>query len=283
MKAVITAAGYGTRFLPFTKSVPKEMLPIINRPSIEYVVREAVMAGCDDIIIIVGRNKDAIINHFDKNDEMEYILEKNGDFKSVKIIRDISNLANIHYIRQKEALGLGHAILCAQKHIGNEPFAVLLGDDVVRGKTPCVKQLLDQYEKTYSTTLAIESVPIEETKRYGVIKGELCDDGLYEVRDLIEKPQTFISSLAMIGRYILTPEIFNAIEKTKPGYNNEIQLTDALKLLLNEQPIYAYKFEGRRHDVGTFGGLLKANLDYAKDNPEYKNLLDEFCNESVSK
>lgn len=281
MKCVILAGGFGKRVLPASLAMPKEMFVVDGKPAIQHVVEEASQAGLRDILIVTGKSKRTIEDHFDFNTDLEISLRSKGDFETLDKIRAISDLADIEYVRQKEPLGIGNAVLMAKRHIASEPMVLMLGDDVVRSKTPCVKQLLGQYEKTYSTTLAIESVPMEEAKRYGVIKGELCDDGLYEVRDLIEKPQTFISSfpgvLAMVGRYILTPEIFNAIEKTKPGYNNEIQLTDALKLLLSEQPIYAYKFEGKRHDVGSFGGLLKANLDYAKDNPEYRDLLNEFC------
>ena len=241
MKCVIPAAGLGTRFLPATKNSPKEMLPLVDKPAIQYVVEEAVQSGIDDIIIVTGRGKQAIEDHFDIAVELEHVLKENKEKRKLKQIRKISELADIQYVRQKKALGLGHAILCAKKHVGNEPFAVLLGDDIVFSKKPCTKQLIDKYKKYKSSVIAVEKVPKNRIEAYGIIKyGKPVEEKLYPILDLVEKPKLAKapSNLGILGRYILTPEIFSCIEKTKKGYGGEIQLTDALKLLKEKHTIY---------------------------------------------
>jgi UTP--glucose-1-phosphate uridylyltransferase len=269
-KAVIPAAGLGTRFLPITKNSPKEMLPLVDKPAIQYVVEEAVASGIDDILIITGRGKRTIEDHFDKAFELEWVLKNKNDFRALEEIERISHLADIHYIRQKEALGLGHAILCAKKHIGDEAFAVLLGDDIVFADVPCTKQLIEQYEKHRASIIAVEHVPLDRIEGYGVVKvsdREMKDKHLHRVEDLVEKPkkEEAPSDLGILGRYILTPEIFNCIERTKPGVGDEIQLTDALRILSKnkEEAVYAYEFYGRRYDLGNKMEWLKTTFDVA--------------------
>jgi len=278
MKAVIPAAGLGTRFLPATKSMPKEMLPIIDKPTIQYVVEEAILSGIDDIIIITGRGKRAIEDHFDKNFELESILEKRKKFDLLKKVRDISNLVDIHYIRQKEQKGLGDAIYCAKKHIGNETFAVLLGDDIIKSDIPCTKQLITIYKKYKCSVVGLEEVPKEKVSDYGIVKGKKIDDSLYKIEDLIEKPsiEEATSNLAIPGRYILTPKIFDCIEKVPSGKGNEIQLTDALKLLLKSEDIYGYKFKGERYDIGDKFGYIKTTIDFALEREELKDKVRKY-------
>ncbi len=274
-KAVIPAAGLGTRFLPATKSMPKEMLPIIDKPVIQFVVEEAIEAGIEDIIIITERGKRAIEDYFDSAPELENHLLKNGKNRQLKEVKDISSLADIHYIRQKEPKGLGHAILKAEKHIGNEPFAVLLGDDIITDKLG-IKQLMDKFERVNSSVIGVEEVPLEKISRYGVVDVEKVQDLLF-VKNLIEKPkkEEAPSNLGIIGRYVLNPEIFECIKETKPGHGGEIQLTDALKLLLEKQKIYAKIIEGKRYDIGDKFNYVRAILDFALGRGDLKESVLE--------
>ncbi|MDK2881526.1 MAG: UTP--glucose-phosphate uridylyltransferase [Clostridia bacterium] len=271
-KAIIPAAGWGTRFLPATKAQPKEMLPIVDKPAIQYTVEEAVASGIEDIIIVTGRNKRAIEDHFDRALELEIILKEKGQVELLHLIEDISNLVDIHYVRQKEALGLGHAVYCARKFIGDEPFAVLLGDDLIDAQVPCLRQLLDIYEERRAPVLAIQQVPEEDVSRYGIIRPAALEGSasLFRVEDLVEKPAVgeAPSRYAVIGRYIITPEIFDIIETLPPGAGGEIQLTDALCRLAKRRPIYAYLFSGERYDVGDKLGFLQATVKFALGRPE---------------
>jgi UTP--glucose-1-phosphate uridylyltransferase len=278
MKAVIPAAGLGTRFLPATKAQPKEMLPIVDKPVIQFVVEEAINSGIEDVLIITGRGKRAIEDHFDKSFELEHMLEEQKKFKLLKKIKEISDLADIHYVRQKERLGLGHAILCAKDHVGKEPFAVLLGDTIVESKIPCTKQLMNFYEKYKGSIIAVEEVPKERIPSYGVIDGEKIDDDVYLVKDLVEKPKAeeAPSNLGIIGRYILTSEIFDILGKIKPGVGNEIQLTDALRSLRKFQKVYACKFSGRRYDIGNKFDYLKASIEYGLESDELGRELRNY-------
>lgn len=264
-KAIIPAAGLGTRFLPATKAMPKEMLPIVDKPTIQYIIEEAVEAGIEEILIITGHNKKSIEDHFDRAVELELNLKNSGKEDLLKLVNDITNLVNIHYVRQKEPKGLGHAILCAKIFAKNEPFAVLLGDDVVESKTPCLKQLIDEYEKYNCTILGVQQVDKKDTNKYGIVKGMKLSDRLYKVEDLIEKPKVeeAPSNVAILGRYIINPTIFEILENTKPGKGGEIQLTDALKALISKEDMYAYIFEGKRYDVGDKLGFLQATVEYA--------------------
>jgi len=275
-KAVIPAAGLGVRFLPATKAQPKEMLPIVDIPTIQYIVEEAVNSGIEDLIIITGRNKRAIEDHFDRTPVLEEELRKKNKNELLALVRDISELVDIHYIRQKEPLGLGHAVFCARKFIGNEPFAVLLGDDVIRSKTPCLKQMLDLYEEMPGAVLAVREVPEADVGKYGILDAEKIREGVFRVRDLVEKPAPgkAPSRLAIMGRYILAPRIFEILAETPPGAGGEIQLTDALRVLCREQPVYGLAFKGRRFDVGDKLGYLKATVEFALDRPD---LTDEFA------
>lgn len=270
-KAVIPAAGLGTRFLPATKATPKEMLPIVDKPTIQYIIEEALTSGIEDIIIISGRTKRAIEDHFDRSPELEINLQEHGKTELLELIRDIADI-NIHYVRQKEPLGLGHAILCAKQFIGREPFAVLLGDDVVYNEEyPCLKQLIDVYEKTGSSVLGCQEVAVERVSSYGIVDSVQTDtDRVFKVRDMVEKPAVSEAPgrLAVLGRYVITSEIFEILEATAPGKGGEIQLTDALKFLAHQQDMYAYNFIGRRYDVGDKQGFLEATVEYALRNPE---------------
>lgn len=278
MKVVIPAAGLGTRLLPATKAQPKEMLPVVDKPAIQYVVEEAVTSGIKDILIITGRGKRAIEDHFDKSVELEYILKKSGKSEELKEISRISDMANIFYIRQKEQLGLGHAVLCAKEHINDEPFAVMLGDDLIINEKPCIKQLLDVFKKLKSSIIAVEPVPQEKVHRYGVIKGKQIEKNLYEIEDIIEKPskEKAPSNMATIGRYVLSPRIFECIEKTHPGVGGEIQLTDAIRLLLASEKVYAFEFSGKRYDIGTKEDWIRATIELALKRDELKHSLSEF-------
>ena len=264
-KAVFPAAGLGTRFLPATKAQPKEMLPLVDKPVIQYVIEEAVASGIEDIIIVTGRGKNAIEDHFDVSFELEKVLEMRGEREKLAVVRDISDMINLSYVRQKEALGLGHAILVAKELVGNEPFAVFLGDDVIDAKVPAMRQMMKVFEKVQSSVVALEEVDRARTKDYGVISGRLKEDRLYEVRDLVEKPEPARapSNLAIIGRYILTPEVFRHLEKTRADKRGEIQLTNGLRSLLKEQSIYGYQFQGKRYDTGNKLGFLKATVEFA--------------------
>ena len=274
-KAVIPAAGLGTRFLPATKAIPKEMVPIVDKPTLQYIVEEAAASGIEDILIVTGRTKRAIEDHFDKSYELETELEKKGKLDYLEVLQKISNLANIHYVRQKEAKGLGHAIYCAKFFAENEPFAVLLGDDVVASETPCLKQMIEQYETYQASILGVQTIPESETSKYGIIKGQKIGDRMYHVDDMVEKPApgTAPSNVAVLGRYIISPDIFRCLEQTQPGAGGEIQLTDALRMLAEKEDLYAYDFIGRRYDVGSKQGYLEATVDFALDRPD---LHDEF-------
>jgi UTP--glucose-1-phosphate uridylyltransferase len=282
-KAVIPAAGLGTRFLPVTKSMPKEMLPIIDVPVIHYVVKEAVDSGIDDIIIITGRNKRAIEDYFDDAPELEMHLARNHKQDLLEIVQDISSLVDIHYIRQKEPRGLGDAVLRAEKHIGDEPFAVLLGDDIIRNARPCIKQLIDIYNRYQCSVIAVEEVPHEKVSSYGIINGRMLEDALYRVDDIIEKPDVdkAPSDLGAIGRYIFTPQIFDCLKETEEGIGNEVQLTDAIRLLKDRQNIYGYLFKGKRYDTGDRFGYIEAIIDFALENdrlgPQLSRYLKSLC------
>lgn len=269
-KAVFPAAGLGTRFLPATKASPKEMLPLVDKPMIQYVVEEAVASGIEQVIIVTGRGKRAIEDHFDIAYELESNLKEKGKTRLLDEVQKITNMVDFCYVRQREALGLGHAILCAKNIVGNEPFAVLLGDDIVDSRVPALKQLINVFKSHQASVLAVERVPRSQVSRYGIIKAEPMDDGLHRIRDLVEKPkpESAPSDLAVIGRYILTPEIFEELERTKPGKLGEIQLTDALKNLLGRQAIYGYEFDGKRYDAGDKLGFLMATVEFALKNHE---------------
>ncbi len=264
-KAVIPAAGLGTRFLPATKSIPKEMLPIVDKPTIQYIVEEVIASGIEDILIITGRNKGSIEEHFDRAIELEQNLEKTHKEELLEEIRKISRMINIHTVRQKNPLGLGHAVYCAKSFVGNEPFAVLLGDDVVDSQKPCLKQMIEAYEEYNSTILGVQPVARENVNKYGIVSGNKIDDKIYSVKDLVEKPdiENAPSDIAILGRYIITPKIFEILENTNKGVGGEIQLTDGLKKLCNLEDVYAYIFEGRRYDVGSKIGFLEATVDFA--------------------
>ena len=265
-KAVIPAAGLGTRFLPATKAQPKEMLPIVDKPTIQFIVEEAINSGIEDIIIVTGRNKRAIEDHFDRSVELESFLSNNGKGELLDMVQGIAQMVDIYYVRQKEALGLGHAIYCARKFIGNEPFAVLLGDDIIHSEVPCLKQMIHIYEKYGSSVVGVKEVPLEDTSKYGIVDGAAFEDSLYLALDLVEKPKLQDAPktrLAIMGRYILNPEIFAILENLPPGKGGEIQLTDGLKELAKNQEILAYEFEGQRYDVGDKLGFIQATIEYA--------------------
>ncbi|MCR4436896.1 MAG: UTP--glucose-1-phosphate uridylyltransferase GalU [Clostridiales bacterium] len=274
-KAIIPAAGLGTRFLPATKAQPKEMLPIVDKPTIQYIVEEAIASGIEDIMIVTGRNKRAIEDHFDKSFELEEELKKKGSQDLLNLVQDISNLVNIHYIRQKEPKGLGHAIQCAKSFIGNEPFAVLLGDDIVDSEVPCLKQLISVYDEYRTTVIGVQRVPEEDVSMYGILDCKQIDDRVYKIRELVEKPEKekAPSNIAILGRYIITPEIFGFLENAVPGKGGEIQLTDALNKLVEIEAMYAYDFIGKRYDVGNKMGFLKATVEFALKRDDLK---DEF-------
>jgi len=264
-KAVIPVAGLGTRFLPATKASPKEMLPLVDKPIIQYVVEEAIASGIEDITIVTGRGKRAIEDHFDISVELESALTEKNKNDLLEQIQKISNMASFNYTRQKSPLGLGHAILCASQIIGNEPFAVFLGDDIIDSQKPCMKQMIEKFEEVNSCVVALQEVAQSETKSYGIIAPETSNGRMHKIKDMIEKPDSkdAPSRLAIIGRYILTPDIFDILKETLPGKNGEIQLTDALKTLLNSQEMYGYEFEGTRYDTGDKLGFLKATVDFA--------------------
>lgn len=282
-KAIIPAAGLGTRFLPATKAMPKEMLPIVDKPTIQYIVEEAIASGIEDIIIVTGKGKRAIEDHFDFAPELEQNLLEKGKTDLLDKVRYSTNLADIHYIRQKEPKGLGHAVWCARNFIGDEPFAVLLGDDIVQSETPCLKQLINIYEETHSSVIGVQKVPMEETNRYGIIDPSQQNGRRYQVNNLVEKPAqgTAPSDLAIMGRYVLTPEIFMFLDKQQTGAGGEIQLTDAIQALNQIQRVFAYDFEGKRFDVGEKIGFVKTTIDFALQNEELREEVMEYLKEIV--
>ncbi|ATH95523.1 UTP--glucose-1-phosphate uridylyltransferase GalU [Bacillus glycinifermentans] len=284
-KAIIPAAGLGTRFLPATKAMPKEMLPIVDKPTIQYIVEEAIDSGIEDIIIVTGKGKRAIEDHFDHAPELERNLEEKGKKELLEKVQKASNMADIHYIRQKEPKGLGHAVWCARNFIGNEPFAVLLGDDIVQAETPGLRQLMDEYEKTLSSIIGVQQVPEDETHRYGIIDPLTKEGRRYQVKNFVEKPKpgTAPSNLAILGRYIFTPEIFMYLEKQEVGAGGEIQLTDAIQKLNEIQRVFAYDFEGKRYDVGEKLGFIQTTLEFAMQDNELKSKLVPFMEGLLNK
>jgi len=277
-KAVITAAGWGTRFLPITKAQPKEMLPLVNKPLIQYSVEEAINSGIEQIIIVTALGKRAIEDYFDRSFELEDVLEQKGEIKLLQEIRELSNLVDICYIRQKEQLGLGHAVLTAKGIVGEEPFAVLLPDDIIDGKVPVLKQMIRVYEQYKTNIIGVEHISSKDTTKYGIIEPRRISGRIYQVLSLAEKPEPAQapSDLGVVGRYILMPQIFDVLEVTPPGKNQEIQLTDALQLLLRQQAIYAYEFEGVRYDTGTPLGWLEATIAVALKHPDIGQELREY-------
>lgn len=284
-KAVIPAAGWGTRLLPATKAQPKEMLPIVDKPSIQYIVEEAVAAGIEDILIITAKDKQSIEDHFDKSQALEMTLEKQGKTELLKEVQDISEMITIHSVRQKEQKGLGHAISCAKTFVGDEPFAVLLADDIMHSQEPVIKQMMNVYEEKESAVLGCKTVAEKDVSKYGIVDFSHKEGDVYKVEDLIEKPalEKAPSKLAILGRYIITPEIFDILENTSPGKGGEIQLTDALKKLLDQQPVYGYDFEGKRYDIGNKMGFLKTTVELALTREdlaaEFKNYLKKITAE----
>lgn len=282
-KAVIPAAGFGTRFLPATKAVPKEMLPIVDKPNLQYIIEEAINSGIEDIIIVTGRNKKAMEDHFDRSVELELLLEKTNKHELLNTVEQISNLVDIHYVRQKEPLGLGHAILCTKKFIGNEPFAVLLPDDIIDNEEPALKQMVNHYNDVQSSVLGVKEVPHDDVDKYGIVEIEKSSTSLYPIKGVVEKPAVDVapSNLAIVGRYILTPEIFDKLENVKPDAKGEIQLTDAIESLRFDQSIYACALEGTRYDVGDKFGFLQATFDFAMKREELHEPLKKYLKEKL--
>jgi UTP--glucose-1-phosphate uridylyltransferase len=283
-KAVIPTAGLGTRFLPATKAQPKEMLPILDKPTIQFIVEEAVASGIEAIIMVTGRNKRAIEDHFDRSVELESFLEKKENTELLNMVKDISRMANIFYVRQKEALGLGHAVYCARNFIGNEPFAVLLGDDIIRSEVPCLRQMINTYERYGTSVVGVQEVPLKDTSKYGIVDGEYLDNRIFKARDLVEKPRPEdapATRLAIMGRYILTPEIFEVLKNLEPGKGGEIQLTDGLRKLNMFQEIMAYEFEGRRYDAGDKLGFIRATIEYSLLNESISSELKAYLQDLV--
>lgn len=265
-KAIIPAAGLGTRFLPATKAQPKEMLPIVDKPAIQYIVEEAIASGIEDVIIVTGRNKRAIEDHFDKSTELERVLEAKGSHELLQVVQDVSNMVDVYYVRQKEPLGLGHAVYTARKFIGDEPFALLLGDDIIQSDPPCLKRMIDIYEQEQTSVIAVQEVPWNDVNKYGIVS--LGADG--RIDDLVEKPEvgSAPSNLAVIGRYVIEPQIFEILENQEPGRGGEIQLTDALRVLNRQKRMTTYKQEGRRFDVGDKLGYIEATIEMALARPD---------------
>ncbi|XAM36729.1 UTP--glucose-1-phosphate uridylyltransferase [Terrisporobacter petrolearius] len=284
-KAIIPAAGLGTRFLPATKAQAKEMLPIVDKPTLQYIIEEAIASGIEEILIVTGRNKKCIEDHFDRSVELELELEKKGKSAMLEMVQDISNMVNIHYIRQKEPKGLGHAVHCAKSFIGNEPFAVLLGDDIVDAKTPCLKQMINAYDEYKTSILGVQEVDKDKVNKYGILDVKHIEDRVYKVKDMVEKPaiEEAPSNIAILGRYIITPAIFDILENQEPGKGGEIQLTDALQTLATKEAIYAYNFEGRRYDVGDKLGFLEATVDFALKRPELRDDFVDFLKSKAGK
>ena len=281
-KAIIPAAGLGTRFLPATKAQPKEMLPIVDKPAIQFIIEEAIVSGIEEILIITGRNKRSIEDHFDRSLELEMQLKAQGKYDQLKMIEEISDVT-IHFIRQKEALGLGHAVLCAKQFVGYEPFAVMLGDDLVDAEVPCLSQLIDVYNDLGGSVLGVQEVPAETVSNYGIVTPRAVKPNIWQAIDLIEKPDAAEapSRLAVLGRYILDPEIFSILEKTKPGRGGEIQLTDAIRVLAGQQAVYAYNFFGRRYDIGDKEGFLEATVEQALKRPELRDRFLQYLVKTV--
>jgi UTP--glucose-1-phosphate uridylyltransferase len=286
-KAVLPAAGFGTRFLPATKAVPKELLPIVDKPTIQYIMEEVVHAGIEEVILITGREKGSIEDHFDTSAELENHLRKKGQHDLLKVVQEVSEMVTLVSVRQKEPLGLGHAVLCAKKAVGNEPFAVLLCDDLIDASVPCIRQMIDTYEELKrgvnssaqaSALIAIQKVPRTETHLYGIIKGKKIKDRVYRIEDMVEKPEkgTAPSNLAIIGRYILPPEIFEILEKIRPDRKGEIQLTNGLRELNSQAPVFGYEFFGDRYDAGDKLGYLEANIAFALKHPELGPKLKRY-------
>ncbi|RKL66419.1 UTP--glucose-1-phosphate uridylyltransferase [Salipaludibacillus neizhouensis] len=284
-KAIIPAAGLGTRFLPATKAMPKEMLPILDKPTIQYIVEEAIASGIEDIIIVTGKGKRAIEDHFDHSFELEETLFLKGKMELLEKVQEASNMVDIHYIRQKEPKGLGHAIWCARKFIGDEPFAVLLGDDIVQAEEPCLKQLMNQYNRYQSSILGVQKVGTDEVHRYGIVDSMQLSDRLYNVNGLVEKPAPgeAPSDLAILGRYILSPKIFDKLNDQEPGSGGEIQLTDAIARLNEEEAVYAYDFEGERYDVGEKEGFIKTTIEFALQDEQLREPILGFLSEIMEK
>ncbi|MBQ6713621.1 MAG: UTP--glucose-1-phosphate uridylyltransferase GalU [Selenomonadales bacterium] len=276
-KAIIPAAGFGTRFLPATKAQPKEMLPIIDKPTIQYIIEEAISSGIEEILIITGRNKRAIEDHFDRSVELELLLKEQGKDELLSLVQEIADV-DIHYIRQKEAKGLGHAILCARQFVGNEPFAVMLGDDVVDADRPCLGQLIDKYSEYEGSILGVQEVAEDKVSSYGIVLPEMITDDVWRVRDLVEKPAVAEapSNLAVLGRYIISPKVFDILATQQPGKGGEIQLTDALCTLAQNEPMYAYRFKGRRYDIGDKQGFLEATVEFALKRPELRRNFVQY-------
>jgi UTP--glucose-1-phosphate uridylyltransferase len=284
-KAIIPAAGLGTRFLPATKAMPKEMLPIVDKPTIQYIVEEAVESGIEDIIIVTGKGKRAIEDHFDHSFELEQNLMEKGKYELLSEVQKSSKLVDIHYIRQKEPRGLGHAIWCARKFIGNEPFAVLLGDDIVQAEKPCLKQLIEQYNRYNASILGVQSVPEQDVSRYGIVGGNQIGSCFYSVERLVEKPlqEEAPSNLAILGRYILSPKIFEILSQQKPSTGGEIQLTDAIATLNKYEAVYAYDFEGTRYDVGDKMGFIQTTIEFALKHKDLRNQLLNYLSATLDK
>lgn len=281
-KAVIPAAGLGTRFLPATKAQPKEMLPIVDKPAIQFIIEEAIDSGIEEILVITGRNKRSIEDHFDRSIELELQLKSQGKYDLMKMIEKISDI-QVHFIRQKEAKGLGHAVLCAKQFVGNEPFAVLLGDDLVDAKVPCLSQLIDVYNDYGGSVLGVQRVPMDRVSSYGIVNPEDIKPNVWKAVDLIEKPsvEEAPSNLAVLGRYVLDPEIFDILEHTSPGRGGEIQLTDAIRELAQRKPVYAYNFFGRRYDIGDKEGFLEATVEQALKQPELRDRFMAYLVKSI--
>ena len=281
-KAIIPAAGLGTRFLPATKAQPKEMLPIVDKPAIQFIIEEAIASGIEEILIITGRNKRSIEDHFDRSLELEMQLKAQGKYDQLKMIEEISEVT-IHFIRQKEALGLGHAVLCAKQFVGYEPFAVMLGDDLVDAEAPCLSQLIDVYNDLGGSVLGVQEVPADSVSNYGIVTPRAVKPNVWQAMDLIEKPakEEAPSRLAVLGRYILDPEIFTILEKTEPGRGGEIQLTDAIRVLAGQQAVYAYNFYGRRYDIGDKEGFLEATVEQALKRPELRDRFMHYLVKTI--
>ncbi|OXM14045.1 UTP--glucose-1-phosphate uridylyltransferase [Paenibacillus herberti] len=282
-KAIIPAGGLGTRFLPATKAQPKEMMPLIDKPAIQYIVEEAVASGIESIMIVSGRNKRAIEDHFDKSVELEAELEERGSEEMLELVRGISRLADIVYVRQREPLGLGHAVLCARSFIGSEPFAVLLGDDILRSEKPCLGEMMNYYHETGSSVISVMEVPKDQTHKYGIV--DLEGEGLYpRIRNLVEKPAPgeAPSNWAVVGRYVLDPAVFRLLERAEPGKGGEIQLTDSLQKLNSVLPMHAYKFQGRRHDVGDKLGFVQATIDMALEREDLADAVREYMRNKLN-
>jgi UTP--glucose-1-phosphate uridylyltransferase len=284
-KAVIPAAGWGTRLLPATKALPKEMLPIVDKPSIQYIVEEAVAAGIEDILLITSKDKQSIEDHFDKSTVLESVLAAQGKDKLLKTVQDISEMITIHSVRQKEQKGLGHAIYCARSFIGNEPFAVLLGDDIIHAETPVIKQMMKVYEEKETAVIGCKQVPETDVSKYGIIDYSRSEGDVYKIEAMVEKPavEEAPSNLAILGRYIITPDIFNILDNTAPGKGGEIQLTDALQTLLAKRVVYGYDFKGKRYDIGNKMGFLKTTVELALANEDLGQEFKSYLKDLVTK